>query len=299
MSRYLTAVATFVLAGIPAMAGPLHDAVKKGEAQAARKLIDAGEDINESHRNFGSPLHIAAIWSDANMALLLINAGADVNAEHRIFGRPLNAAAQKGNLGVVEVLLANSAEVDGRTRLQTTALHAAAEGGHIEIVKSLLANGADQNARSADGFTPIHLAGRKGHYGVVGFLSEWGTTAPEFEPIDDLMPDADVVAGEVFFGSPNGDSGDCFGCHDIAPSPAKKVGPNLIGIFNERMASVVDYNYSRSFQRLNGTWSLDELNAFIASPTDHVPGTTMEVAGVSDASMRANVIAYIQSFGER
>lgn len=55
--------------------------------------------------------------------------------------------------------------------------------------------------------------------------------------------------------------------------------------------------YSPAFARLVGTWTLAEFNAFIASPVDHVPGTTMGFAGaigVRDKVQRANLIAFLR-----
>jgi cytochrome c len=42
-----------------------------------------------------------------------------------------------------------------------------------------------------------------------------------------------------------------------------------------------------------GTWTIEDLNAFILSPKAEVPGTTMAFAGVPKATERADVLVYL------
>ncbi len=265
MLRLLLATLVLTLCTYPVTSGPLHDAVKKGDAKQVMLLIAAGDDINEIDRRFGSPLHLAAIWGDADMAALLIAAGADVSSEHR-FGQPLYSAAQVGNM---------------------------------EVVKILVANGANPNAKGVDGFGAIHAAGRQGHFDIVELLRRLGAISPDIEPITNLLSDADPKAGEKYFGTLKVGSGECYGCHYVkSGSSRRKWGPNLHGIVDRKKAAFDGFKYSPSFGRLEGNWTVEELNAFIASPTDHVPGTNMEITGVADPLMRANLIVYLQGIGD-
>jgi cytochrome c len=65
-------------------------------------------------------------------------------------------------------------------------------------------------------------------------------------------------------------------------------------------ASLEGFAYSPPFARLVGEWTLAELNAFIASPVDYVPGTSMGISdppgfvGVRDKMQRANLIAFLR-----
>jgi cytochrome c len=296
MLRLLLATLVLALCTYPVISGPLHDAVKKGDVKQVTLLIAAGEDVNEIDRRFGSPLHLAAIWGDADMATLLIAAGADVSAEHR-FGQPLYSAARVGNLEVVKILIANAAVANAPSKNGTTALHAAAENGNAEIVKILVANGANPNAKGVDGYGAMHAAGRQGHFDIVELLRSLGTTSPDIEPITNLLSDADPKAGEKYFGSLKS-AGKCSTCHYVN-SGDWKPGPNLYGIVDRKKAAFNGFPYSPSFGRLEGNWTVEELNAFIASPTDHVPGTRMEITGVADPLMRANLIVYLQGIGDR
>ena len=312
MLRLLIATLALALCTHPNIAGPLHDAVKKGDVEQVTLLIAAGEDANEIDRRFGSPLHLAAIWGDADIATLLIAAGADVSVEHR-FGQPLYSAARVGNLEVVKILIANAADVNAASKNGITALHAAAESGNAEIVKILVAYGANPNAKGVtsyaaygtepdakggDGYGAIHTAGRQGHFGIVELLRRLGATSPDIEPIANLLSDADPKAGKMYFGSFEGGSGRCYGCHYVESGAPVKPGPNLYGIVDSKKAAVDGYTYSPSFGRLEGSWTVEELNAFIASPTDHVPGTRMQIIGVADPLKRANLIVYLLGVGD-
>jgi len=42
-----------------------------------------------------------------------------------------------------------------------------------------------------------------------------------------------------------------------------------------------------------GDWSLDDLNVYLYSPRDFVPGTKMSFAGIKDDKERADLIAYM------
>jgi cytochrome c len=130
-------------------------------------------------------------------------------------------------------------------------------------------------------------------------LRRLGAISPDIEPITNLLSDADPKAGEKYFGSFKVGVGKCFQCHHVKSGPSNKFGPNLHGIVDRKKAAFNGFPYSPSFGRLEGNWTVEELNAFIASPTDHVPGTRMEIIGVADPLKRANLIVYLQGIGDR
>jgi len=278
------------LAG-PAMAGPLHDAVKDGNIAEVERLIAEGEDVNQTDTRLGTPLHQAAIWADAEMVELLLDKGADVNADSPLLGTPLSMAAIKDNMEVVVVLLAAGADQRPRSTDGRTPLHAAAVAGDPAIIQLLVDAGGDVNARTTDdqSYAPTHSTGLAGHFDVVRLLRALGTAGPAVESVTGLLSTADVTQGEELF-----ESNCSGGCHAIEANPTgHRAAPNLWGVIGRDKASIEEFRYSRALKRTGGTWTFAELNAYLVSPTDYIPGTNMHIR-VEDAADRANLMAFLQ-----
>jgi cytochrome c len=300
MNKFLPFVGGFMALVSQSIAGPLHDAVKDGDIAKVRLLIASGEDVNQNQRNLGTPLHQASLWGNRELAELLISLGANVNADNKIFGTPLYMAARKGNAGVAAALIAKGADVGARWKDGTTPLHAAAEGGHAGVVDLLVANGADVNARSIDtevnkkfpgngGYPALHSAAVSGHLDIVDLLRAYGARGPIVEPVTELLASASSSAGEKIYNV------SCKECHSLNNKGGlSHSGPNLWGILGQKKAGIEGAGYSKAFTRLQGTWTLAELNAFIASPVDYVPGTKMRFNGFKDPATRADLIAFFR-----
>lgn len=120
---------------------------------------------------------------------------------------------------------------------------------------------------------------------------EGGAAAPA-GPVDitPLLASADVKAGGDIFAKK------CTTCHTGDKGGANKIGPHLWGVFNRKVASVGDFNYSAGMKSHGDkSWSTDELNHFLYGPQKYVKGTMMSFAGIQKDQDRANVIAYLQS----
>lgn len=101
--------------------GPLHEAIGRGDLEAIKQLIAAGEDLN-AREPYGqsTPLMSATTMGHVDIAIALIDAGAD-----------LDLTENNGS----------------------TALHMAALFCHTDIVKALLAAGANKDAANNYGAT--------------------------------------------------------------------------------------------------------------------------------------------------
>jgi len=108
------------------------------------------------------------------------------------------------------------------------------------------------------------------------------------EPIAKLLASADVSKGES-------SAKKCGACHTFGKGEPNRVGPNLYGVVGRARASVAGFNYSAAMKAKGGTWTVDELNAYLIKPQAMVPGTTMSFAGVPKGSERADLIAYLNS----
>ena len=97
--------------------------------------------------------------------------------------------------------------------------------------------------------------------------------------------DGDAARGQVKFG-------DCAACHKL-DAGANDVGPSLHGIFTRKAGELADFRYSPAMKRSGITWSPETLDKFIADPQGMVPANRMPYAGITDASDRADLIAYL------
>ena len=91
----------------------------------------------------------------------------------------------------------------------------------------------------------------------------------------------------------------CFACHSFQQGESHKVGPNLWDIVDSPQASRVGFAYSANFQKLNKKWSLENLNQFLLSPTEYVPGTIMVFPGVQERQQRMDLLAFLTSLSDK
>src|SRR5499427_667468 len=112
------------------------------------------------------------------------------------------------------------------------------------------------------------------------------------EPIEKLLQTASVEKGAAA-------AKVCAACHTFEKNGPNRVGPNLYGIVGDHKGEGRGgFNFSGAMKAKGGTWTIDDLNQFIANPKGFVPGTAMGFAGVSKDSERADVIAYLNSLSE-
>ena len=158
-----------VLAGAaPSPEAPIVDitdmteAVRRGDAEAVRSLLDQGADVNAAPGDGMTALHWAAERGHAEVAELLISASADVEAKTRIGSyTPLHLGSRGGHVLIIMTLLEAGGDPDAvTTNSGVTPLHlAAAAIGGADAVAALLDHGADPNAREwSAGQTPLMFA---------------------------------------------------------------------------------------------------------------------------------------------
>ena len=88
----------------------------------------------------------------------------------------------------------------------------------------------------------------------------------------------------------------CLACHTIAKGAPNSTGPNLWGIVGGPTARLGDaFAYSTAMKKLGGAWTYDRLFAFLENPQGYVAGTKMTFAGLSKATDRADIIAYLRT----
>ena len=107
----------------------------------------------------------------------------------------------------------------------------------------------------------------------------------------ELMAVASADKGKKQFGK-------CKACHSTDAGGKNGLGPNLYDIVGRAVAGVDGYKYSGALVARGGIWDYEFLDAWLASPKNAVPGTSMAFAGVKKPGQRADLIAYLRSLSE-
>jgi cytochrome c len=102
--------------------------------------------------------------------------------------------------------------------------------------------------------------------------------------------DGDADAGKQVFKK-------CHACHNVGESAKNAVGPILNGIVGRKAGSVEGYNYSDANKSSGITWDAATLDVYLTNPKAKVPGTKMAFPGLPNDKDRADVIAYLSTFG--
>jgi ankyrin repeat protein len=179
-------------------------AARSGAIDAARVLLDAGANVNQTTRYGWSPLLAATQNQNYQMAEFLIEHGADVNLANKGGWTPLYLATDNRNieggdyptrtsdidhLDYIKYLLDKGANPNARMTESTetrtvftnqwldengaTAFLRASQSGDVPLMKLLLERGADPRINTKLGITPLAVAAGIGW--VEGVTHEWST----------------------------------------------------------------------------------------------------------------------------
>jgi ankyrin repeat protein len=181
---------------------PLVYAARTGSIEAAKVLLDAGADVNQTTRYGWSPLLAATQNRNYQLGKYLIERGADVNLANKGGWTPLYLATDNRNLEggdyptrepdmdhleFIKLLLDKGADPNARmiesTETRTvftnqwldeegaTAFLRASQSGDLELMKLLLQYGADPHINTTLNVTPLAVAAGIGW--VEGVTTEW------------------------------------------------------------------------------------------------------------------------------
>ncbi|RYG87753.1 MAG: c-type cytochrome [Alphaproteobacteria bacterium] len=283
------AMALLLFAG-SAAAVDLGDLAKQGDLAAVTMALEEGTPVDQLEGGV-TALYVASEQGNVELAKLLIDRGADVNLTVKLQRTPLYAAVKAGQPAIVELLLGKGADPNKLAKRQTP-LHVAAESGCLQCVVALVDAGAKVNALLETGAPPIHFAKRGGHEDIVSYLLEHGAGPEPIAPISPLLASAEVSLGKQIFKKT------CVTCHIATSAAEDSRRPNLWSVVGRLKASESDVQYSSALKSAGGTWSYEDLNAFIAHPALTVPGTDMSIAGLPGENERANLIGYLRTLSE-
>ena len=88
----------------------------------------------------------------------------------------------------------------------------------------------------------------------------------------------------------------CAACHSLEEG-RNGAGPSLHGVVGRDKGSVEGFRYSATIGGSDEIWTPENLSAFIESPRNYAPGTTMAYPGMRQAQDRADLIAYLATHG--
>lgn len=75
---------------------PIHEACVQGDVAEVKRLLDAGEYVNQITDAEQTLLHVAAEWGNTEVCEVLVNAGADLEAQDDWGDTPLYRACLTG-----------------------------------------------------------------------------------------------------------------------------------------------------------------------------------------------------------
>jgi len=156
-----------------ARSGGLIEAVKSGNADAARALLALGADPETCDERGLYPLDYAAFDNRAELARLLLENHAPVNQMVK-GSTPLDFAVASGSTEVAKVLIDNGADVRRVYPTGRTPLHIAAAAGHLTTAELLIDRGANVDVRDKQGISPLDLAIANNRPEIVGLLLDAG-----------------------------------------------------------------------------------------------------------------------------
>jgi cytochrome c len=127
-------------------------------------------------------------------------------------------------------------------------------------------------------------------YPIEGVAAEGdAATGPS---LAELLATGDVAAGE------KAANGRCGTCHTFDQGGGVKQGPNLWATVGEPVGKgKAGYAFSSALSGHGGTWTYENLDAWLTSPKAFAPGTKMSFAGLSNGQDRANIILYLKQQG--
>ncbi|MDX1916806.1 MAG: ankyrin repeat domain-containing protein [Rickettsiaceae bacterium] len=141
----------------------------------AKKLIEAGANLNSRRVNEKTPLLAACLSNNIEMAEFLLNEGADINLPGYYLGStPIILAATHNNIELVSFLIDRGANIDTKDLYGFTALMHACENTHNHMAIMLIEKRANVNCANKAGVTPLILCCKSNNTYIASILLEKG-----------------------------------------------------------------------------------------------------------------------------
>lgn len=172
--------------GNPAKNNPLCVAVAQGNESNARRLLDAGVDVNEKNKYGSTPIWLAVEQRHEAMVKLLVD-HSQVDITHGNMGYGALWSSSRHSLGHLNLDEPEVRPEYGHTR---TPIWLAASRGYETIVRLLIKTGQINVSRNTDDQTALLVAASAGHENVVQLLLNTGQWHVEPRADRDWLVDA-------------------------------------------------------------------------------------------------------------
>ena len=117
-----------------------------------------------------------------------------------------------------------------------------------------------------------------------------GAEGEAAKPIAFYLASADAAKGEQVFKK-------CAACHNAEPGGPNALGPALYGVMGNPVAGHPGFAFSPALKEKGGTWDWETMSQWLSNPKKFAPGTKMTFAGISKATDRADLLAYLNAQG--
>ncbi|MCF6292768.1 MAG: c-type cytochrome [Robiginitomaculum sp.] len=91
----------------------------------------------------------------------------------------------------------------------------------------------------------------------------------------------------------------CRACHTLEPGQRNKMGPNLFGMFGNKVGFNGEFRYSKAMQDSDLVWSMENLDQWFENPREFLSGTSMAFVGIRDEQKRRALMAYLYTKTKR
>ncbi|XP_013174564.1 PREDICTED: fibronectin type 3 and ankyrin repeat domains 1 protein-like, partial [Papilio xuthus] len=134
-------------------------AVRCGYIKQLQAMLEERPELIDIVPSNGlSPLATAVRKGDVNTVRFLLQAGAAAGHALAAGQTPLHLAVLAGHLPIIDLLLDNGADLETQDINGLRAEHYAADSGSVQVVRHVLAHGGDTNVRDHNGWTPLFRA---------------------------------------------------------------------------------------------------------------------------------------------
>jgi len=184
MKKTVVCLSLFFVLALTASAQEIFDALRKGDVQAIKTLVEKSPQVLDSRDGDGrTPLHYAALGGAAEFIDYLLGKGAKPGLQDTRLKTPLHLAAMNDRSAAVAALLKGGAALETKDDyLRTALVLCARERGQVATGRILIEAGADVNAIDKFGDGALGLAAWRGKRELVDLLLEKGARVPDSGP---------------------------------------------------------------------------------------------------------------------